>query len=138
MAWKAADQPTATDMVTSVFDELDAEELTAARTRVADAGLDAARRLATTRLVDGPAAGLAKPATVMELLLARDQADPRWERLEPFETRWALLVVRLLAPVMNPAAAVADARRRGATWAAIGEALGVTAQSAHARFGPRP
>jgi len=30
------------------------------------------------------------------------------------------------------------ARTSGASWAAIGEALGVTTQAAHQRFGPKP
>jgi hypothetical protein len=120
-------------MVTGVFDDMDPDELAQARARVAAAGLDAARLVAAARLVDGPAVGLGKPAAVVELLMARDRTDTRWERLEPFELRWSLLVVRLMAPT-NPADAVADARRRGASWAAIGSALGVTAQSAHGRF----
>lgn len=120
-------------MVTGVFDELGPAELTEARAQVAAAGLDAARLVAAARLVDGPGAGLGKPAAVVSLLMARDRSDPRWERLEPFELRWSLLVVRLMASA-NPAAAVADARQRGASWAGVGAALGVKAQSAHGRF----
>lgn len=33
---------------------------------------------------------------------------------------------------------VAFARDSGASWAAIGEALGVTTQAAHQRYGPKP
>ena len=33
---------------------------------------------------------------------------------------------------------VGFARTSGASWAAIGEALGVTTQAAHQRFGPKP
>lgn len=120
-------------MVAGVFDDLGPAELTEARARVAAAGLDAARVVAAERLVDGPAAGLGKPPVVVGLLMARDRSDPRWERLEPFELRWSLLVVRLMASA-NPADAVADARLRGASWAAVGAALGVKAQSAHGRF----
>ncbi|SPX88461.1 Uncharacterised protein [Mycobacterium xenopi] len=121
-------------MVTGVFDDMGPDELAQARAQVAAAGLDTARLVAATRLVDGPAAGLGKPAAVVEMLMARDRTDARWERLEPFELRWALLVIQLMVPVMNPSDAVADARMRGASWAAIGTALGVTAQSAHGRF----
>lgn len=118
-----------------VFDDLAPDELAAASTATADAGLFAARAFAVERLIDGPAAGLGRPATLVKLLIDRDEADPRWERLAPFEQRWALLVLRIVAPVMDPVAAVADARLRGATWAAIADALGgVTAQAAQQRF----
>lgn len=33
---------------------------------------------------------------------------------------------------------VGFAREAGASWASIGEALGVTTQAAHQRFGPKP
>lgn len=69
--------------------------------------------------------------------MARDDADPRFERLQPWEQRWALLVIKIAAPVMDPVVAIADARRRGLSWAAIGAALGVSAQSAHTRFAGR-
>lgn len=116
-----------------MFDELEPDELIQARDEVALAGLEAARRLAATRLLDGPAEGLGKPANLVAALMARDKGDARWERLAPFELRWALLVVRLMAQV-GPAAAVVDARRRGASWAGIASALGIKQQSAHARF----
>lgn len=116
-----------------MFDELEPNELVQARDEVALAGLETARRLAATRLLDGPAEGLGKPATLVAVLMARDKGDARWERLAPFELRWALLVVRLMAQV-GPAAAVVDARRRGASWAGIASALGIKQQSAHARF----
>jgi hypothetical protein len=121
--------------VTSVFDDVPAGELVEARQMVGDAGLEAARGLATERLVAGPASGLGKPAALVELLLARDVADARWERLGPFELRWSLLVLRLLDGVVkDPSVAVHDARRRGATWVQIAAALGVKTPSAHARF----
>lgn len=102
---------------------------------VVEAGLEAARLVAAKRLLAGPAVGLGKAAALVELLMARDTTDDRWERLEPFEQRWALLVVRLMdARVKDPSEAVADARRRGATWAAIAAALGVTTQAVHGRF----
>ena len=120
-----------------MFDELTGEELSAASADAATAGLESARLTAAARLAKGPVAGIGRPATLVKLLMARDQSDPQWERLEPFEQRWALLVVRVVAPVMDPTLAVADARRRGASWAAIGGALGVKAPTAHERFASR-
>ncbi|MBS1691188.1 MAG: hypothetical protein JST91_03000 [Actinobacteria bacterium] len=118
-----------------MFDDLVGDELMNASRSVVDAGLEAARLVAAKRLLAGPAVGLGKPAALVELLMARDTSDDRWERLEPFEQRWALLVVRLMdARVKDPSEAVADARRRGATWATIAAALGVTAQAVHGRF----
>lgn len=61
-------------------------------------------------------------------VIVRDRADSRFERLEPWEQRWALLVIKICRPCDGPPVmAVADARRRGLSWAAIGRALGVSA-----------
>lgn len=117
-----------------MFDELSGDELAAASADASAAGLEAARLTAAGRLAKGPAAGIGRPAALVKLLMTRDETDARWERLEPFELRWALLVVRIVAPVMDPAPAVADARRRGATWAAVGAASGVSAQAAQQRY----
>lgn len=120
-----------------MFDELSGDELYAASAATAAAGLDAARLAAAARLAKGPAAGLARPPALVKLLMARDVGDESWERLGPFEQRWSLLVLRIVAPVMDPVEAVADARRRGASWAAIAGALGVKAPTAHERFASR-
>jgi len=121
-----------------VFDDLSVDELALASGEAAAAGLAAARLAAAVRLARGPASGVGRPAGLVRLLMARDEAGEHWELLAPFEQRWALLVVRIVAPVMDPAPAVGDARRRGATWAAIGAALGgVTAQAAQQRFSQR-
>ena len=120
-----------------MFDELTDDELETASGQAAAAGLYSARLAAAERLVNGPGSGAGKPQTVVEALMARDEADPRFERLQPWEERWALLVIKIAAPVMDPVAAIADARRRGLSWAAIGAALGVSAQSAHTRFAAR-
>ncbi|OHT95585.1 hypothetical protein BKG71_23135 [Mycobacteroides chelonae] len=118
-----------------MFDELAGDELLESSLVVVEAGLAAARLAAADRLLAGPAQGLGTAAALADLLMARDAADPRWERLEPFERRWSLLVLRLMdARVKDPSEAVADARRRGATWASIASALGVSTQAVHGRF----
>lgn len=120
----------------SVFDELGDQDLAAVREAVGDGALQTARLAAATRLLAGPATGVvADPPALVELLMRRDTADPRWERLGAFELRWSLLVLRLVDGVLTfPIAAVADARRRGATWPAVADVLGVSAQAAGSRF----
>lgn len=120
-----------------MFDELSGDELTAASAAAATAGLEAARLTAATRLAKGPASGAGRPAALVKLLMARDEAGEHWELLAQFEQRWALLVVRIVAPVMDPVAAVADARRRGASWEAVAGALGVKKPTAFERFASR-
>ena len=121
--------------VKAVFDELTSDELAAATADAAAAGMNAARLIAAARLAK--VGGLGRPAAVVKLLMDRDETDPKWERLEPFERRWSLLVVRIVAAVMDPTPAIKDARERGASWASVGAALGVTVQTAHERFAER-
>ncbi|KRQ23308.1 MULTISPECIES: hypothetical protein [unclassified Mycobacteroides] len=118
-----------------MFDDLTPDELSSAHATITTTGIHAARLIAADRLASGPAEGLGTPETLVELLQQRDTTDPRWERLQPFEQRWSLLVVRLLDAVSkDPSQAVADARNRGATWAAIADTLGVKTPSAYQRF----
>lgn len=121
-----------------MFDELTDDELEGAAAAVAAAGLSAARLAAATRLAAGPASSVGRPAVLVTLLMDRDETSPAWDWLGPYEQRWAVLVVRIVAAArMDPLQAVADARRRGTSWAAIGRALGVTMQTAHGRFAER-
>ena len=120
-----------------MFDEPSDAELVSARRPIAAAGLHAARIAAATRFIDGPGRGLGRPPLVVDLFMARNQADERWERISPFEQRWALFVLRLVDGVIDPVEAVADARSRGCSWAKIGSALDVSAQAAQQRFGNR-
>lgn len=125
-------------MVKPVFDDLTDDEVQTSAAHAAAAGLDAVRVAAAQRLLDGPAAGLGDAAHIVQLLMTRDATDTRWERLAPFEQRWATLVVRITAAAaMDPLTAIADARRRDVSWATLAAALGVTAQSAHRRFADR-
>lgn len=118
------------------FDDISAGELAEAATEIRAAAYLAARLAAAKRLAAGPAASILKsPSALVAVLMLRDRNDPRFELLAAVEQRWSLLVLRLVNEVMRPDSAVADARARGATWAAIGSALGVTASSACHRFG---
>ncbi|RAV12326.1 hypothetical protein DQP55_11910 [Mycolicibacterium sp. GF69] len=111
------------------FDDLSDEDLALATSRVAADALHSARLLAASRLVDGPGCGAGDAATAVDVLLARDPADARYELLQAFEKPWAALVIRILAPVADPAPAMQDARDRGVTAAAIAKALGVSQQA---------
>lgn len=121
------------DSLGCVFDDLSGEEIATQQDRIAAAALASARRVASTCLAGGPGLGL-EPDRITDVLIRRDAADPVFERLAPFEERWALLVIRLLHAVLDPAPAVADAHVRGASWADIGGALGIARQTAHNRF----
>lgn len=111
------------------FDDLSEEDLALATSRVAADALYSARLLAADRLVQGPGRGAGDAAAAVDVLLARDPADARYELLQAFEKPWATLVIRILAPVADPAPAMQDARDRGATAAAIAKALGVSQQA---------
>lgn len=110
-------------------------EIDDAAEKAAAAAYATARRLAAERLAAGPAAPLGETAdTITNLLMTRDLTDPKMGLLTGFEKDWAILVVAIIGRVMRPTAAVADARRRGATWQSIADALGVTAPAARERF----
>ncbi|QIV79623.1 hypothetical protein [Mycolicibacterium frederiksbergense] len=111
------------------FDDLTAEDLAAASRRIAADTLHSARLVAAEYLVAGPGASAGDAATAVDVLLARDPADSRFELLQAFEKPWAALTIRILAPVADPTSAMQDARDRGVTAAAIAKALGVTQQA---------
>ena len=119
------------------FDDLSEGEISAAAAEARAATYDAARLIAARRLIAATtAAGVVNdPDELVSVLMLRDLGDPRFELLSAVEQRWALVVLRIISEVLRPDEAVADARRRGVTWAAIGAALGVTASSACHRFG---
>ncbi|PJE03579.1 MAG: hypothetical protein CK429_32760 [Mycobacterium sp.] len=117
------------------FDDLSDDALAAASGAVAAAALRAARLEATRLLIAGPGAGAGDgPAEALEVLMASDPDDPRYELLSAFEKSWSLLVVRILATVGDPGPAIEDARRRGVTVPAIAKALGVSHQAIYARY----
>jgi hypothetical protein len=117
------------------FDDFDEQALNVARGRIADAALATARIVAAERLSSALGSNAADPATTVEVLLARDPADDRYDILKAFEQRWALLVIKLLEPIISPATAIRDARARGVTVAAIADALGIAHQTVYARYG---
>lgn len=116
-----------------MFDDVAVEELAEHQQNIAAAALRSARVIAANYLASGPGEGLS-PDAILETLIARDGSDPLYERLAPFEKRWALLVIRLLHPITNPRLAVHEALARDATWAEIAAALGLTKQTAHRHF----
>ncbi|MDX1887905.1 hypothetical protein [Mycolicibacterium sp. 120270] len=116
-----------------MFDDVPAEALSQHRAEIAADALATARTIAAGYLSRGPGDGI-DPVLVAETLIRRDASDSFYERLAPFEKRWALLVIRLLHPVADPSDAVKDAVDRGATWAEIGDALGIARQTAHKHF----
>lgn len=117
-----------------MFDDVTAAELAEHQAAIAAGALDAARSIASDYLARGlPRFGLS-PARITEVLVRRDSADPDFDLLSPFEKRWATLVIRLLHPVAHADLAVQDAEERGVTWAEIGDALGVSRQTAHRNF----
>ena len=117
------------------FDDLDDSALRNARDRIAEAALTTARLIAAERLSSAIGAGAPDPETVVSVLLARDPADDRYDLLRGFEQRWALMVIKLLEPVTNPAAAIRDARLRGVTISSIADLLGIASQTVYQRYG---
>ncbi|MFV8160747.1 hypothetical protein ACNQVK_01090 [Mycobacterium sp. 134] len=114
------------------FDELTASELAACREQVSAAALRQARLIAAERLADGPADGTGLDAEeVLAILLSE---NPDHELIRAFEARWAVLVIRILAEVADPAPAVEDAYARGVSGPAIGRALGVSHQTIYSRY----
>lgn len=123
-----------------LFDDVTDDWLTHTRESATAAALYAARRAAAERLIRGPASGHRLTAEgAVDILMTRDSSDPLYDVLQPYERRWAALVVRALLGIsVAESEAVNDARLRGATWAAIGEVLGgLTAQAAQQRFNRR-
>jgi hypothetical protein len=117
------------------FSDLTDADLATAREEVAAAALRAARRAATSHLLTGLPAELGDLDEVVDVLVARNTGDYRHELLRAFEKPWALLVIRLIATVANPVAAVRDARDRGATVPEIASTLDMTPQGVYAAYG---
>lgn len=110
------------------------DELVAHKAAVADATLDTARAIASDHLARSLSPFGFTQTRITKALTQRDSADPDFELLAPYEKRWATLVLRLLDPVAPQHLAVQDALSRGATWAEIGNALGISRQAAHRNF----
>lgn len=115
------------------FDDINDVDLAAARSQVRDATLTAAQLDAAQRLA-GDLGGLIDAEAIVEILTS-DADHPHAELVRNFGARWALLVLRLLTGTLtHPAAAVADARRAGATVAQIAAAIGLTPQGLYATY----
>ncbi|MUL61123.1 MULTISPECIES: hypothetical protein [unclassified Mycolicibacterium] len=125
-----------------------ADNAAAAAEAMVSAGLTAARICAAEQMLAiFQSAGLmldgkVTSAAIAAALSERNPDDPLYVVLKPWEEQWALLVVRFAesanrVPKSVDVLAVEAARERGARWSEIGEALGITPQSAHSRYGPR-
>jgi hypothetical protein len=127
-------------------------DLEQASERVTAAALAEARQAASERLlawllrsgvaVEDDARG------VTEVLLRRDEADPRFQVLISFAERWALDIVTITTAALVPrrgqqaprtpdVLAIESAIEAGASWAAIGTAIGIAAPTAHVRYRDR-
>lgn len=127
------------------FDALTDTELANERAAVTSAALDTARRAAARHLLAGLPGDLGQPEAIVKILMTNDIDDDRHELLEAFQKPWSLLALRIVAGTLaNPAAAVRDARDRGATVPEIAAALGITTQGVYATYAdqvvrrPRP
>ncbi|MEB3052124.1 hypothetical protein KV112_20655 [Mycolicibacter sp. MYC123] len=127
--------------------DLPADRLADTAARVTLAALQCARVAAAEQVIDSMKAGAIPITTAADVLAdvfaRRDTNDPTYQAVAPYEQTWALLVVRITdaanrTPPLADAQAVADARQRGASWQAIGDALGgLSMQAAHGRYAAR-
>lgn len=115
------------------------------------AALAEARQIASERLVAwlrDSGVGLAEdPSEVTRILMSRDRGDARFQVLQSFAERWALDVVTVVTSALVPrrgqrlrtpdVIAVEAALETGASWAAIGGAIGVAGPTAHIRYKDR-
>lgn len=116
------------------FDELTDDELASERRRIFAGATEAAQLAAAQRLA-AELGHLMTAQSVVDTLAVGDTDLPHYDLVKAFEKRWALLVLRLLSGVVvQPTAAVSDARERGATVPEIAEALGLTTQGVYATY----
>ena len=116
------------------FDDLTDDELTSERRGIFVGAVEAAQLAAAQRLA-AELGHLMTARDVVDTFVVGEAESPHHDLLKAFEKRWSLLVLRLLAGVVGqPAAAVSDARKRGATVPEIAEALGLTTQGVYATY----
>lgn len=129
-----------------VLVDVSADDLTAASARITGTALDCARLVATEHLLGSlQSSGITiegSAAALTDTLVRRDPSDPQFQGMAPYEQQWALLVVRFADAASSGAnlidrQAVDEARRRGVTWQAIADILGISQQSAHGRYATR-
>jgi hypothetical protein len=118
-------------------------ELETARNAVNEAALTAAREQAAKLLLDWLAITHISPDQAVAALVRQDSNDPHYRQLAGHEKVWALTVAQITENAVRPgphsidATAVADARARDVTWAALADAFGVSTQAAHGRYRDR-
>lgn len=115
-------------------------ELSADANAVAEAALSAAQHQGARRLLDWIGVTHITTEQAVAALLRRDPDDPHYRLLDAHEQRWALAVARIAerstrpGPTAADARAVAAARDRGVTWAAIASEFEISPQSVHGRY----
>lgn len=120
--------------------DVSSAELDAACDAVREAALTAAREQAARILLDWLAITHINPEQAVTALLRRDPDDSHYRQLAGSEKHWALAVAQITENAVRPgphspdATAVADARERDVTWAALATAFGINTQSAHGRY----
>ncbi|TXH18589.1 MAG: hypothetical protein E6R06_26420 [Mycobacterium sp.] len=120
--------------------ELSDAELDADADAVIEAALNAARLQGARRLLAWFGLDHLTAEQAVAALMRRDPADPHYRLLGVLERQWVLVVARIAeraarpGPAATDSLAVADARDRGVTWAAIAAEFDITSQAAHGRY----
>ena len=120
--------------------ELSDAELDADADAVTEAALNAARLQGARRLLAWFGLDHLTAEQAVAALMRRDPADPHYRLLGVLEQQWVLVVARIAERATRPgpaaadSLAVADARDRGVTWAAIAAEFDITSQAAHGRY----
>lgn len=120
--------------------ELSDAELDADADVVTEAALNAARQQGARRMLEWFGLEHLTTEQAVAALMRRDLDDPHYRLLGVLEQQWALAVARIAeratrpGPAATDSLAVADARDRGVTWAAIAAEFDITSQAAHGRY----
>ena len=115
------------------------------------AALAESRQIASEHLIawlrDSGVSLAEEPREVTRILMSRDRDDARFQVLQSFSERWTLDVVKVVTSALVPrrgqrlrtpdVVAVEAALETGASWTAIGDAIGIAGPTAHIRYKDR-